>query len=117
MPRRFPKKTALLLAFIAVIGLAIAMGMRGGSAPAKVSTIRAVRQNLTSSISSNGKVEPVEPHIIQTQLTTFIESVAIKQGDAVRRGQTLFTLNAKDLESDLVRARGDLFAAEDERRI
>ena len=41
----------------------------------------------------------------------------IKQGDTVRRGQILFTLNAKDLESDLARARGELFAAEDERRI
>src|SRR5262245_37048741 len=117
MSRKFPNKTLVLFALLAVVGLAVALGMRRGSAPAVVSTIRAVRQNLTSSISSNGKVEPVEPHVIQTQLTTFIESVAIKQGDAVRRGQTLFTLNAKDLESDIARVRGDLFTAEDERRI
>src|SRR6185436_6078352 len=117
MPGKFPRKTVLLLAFLSVIALAVALGMRREATPTPVSTMHAVRQNLTSSISSNGKVEPIDPHIIQTQLTTFIESVAIKQGATVKRGQTLFTLNAKDLESDLARARGDLFAAEDERRI
>ena len=80
MPRKLPQKTLVLLAFIAVIGLAVGIAMRGGSAPAAVSTIRAVRQNLTSSISSNGKVEPVDPHIIQTQLTTFIEEHPDKAG-------------------------------------
>jgi HlyD family secretion protein len=55
--------------------------------------------------------------VIQAQLTTFVEAVAVKQGDLVRREQLLMTLDAKDLASELSRARGDLFAAEDERKL
>ena len=117
MPRKFPKKTTFLLAFIGIVIVGFLLGTRGGSGPTTVSTIRAPRQNLASTISSNGKVEPIEPYVVQSQLTTFIETVSVKQGDTVRGGQILMTLNARDLESDLTRVRGDLFAAEDERRI
>jgi HlyD family secretion protein len=114
MSLKLPAKTLLLFGLTAASVLACT---RGGPRPPAVSTTHALRQDLTSWISSNGKVEPVEPRIIQAQLTTFIESVAIKQGDIVRRDQVLMTLDAKDLESELARARGDLFAAEDERKL
>src|SRR5215470_1931313 len=81
-----------------------------------VTTTQAKRQDLTSWISSNGKVEPVEPHVIQSQLTTFIQTVSVKQGDRVKRGQVLMTLDAKDLESELSRVKGELVTAEDEHR-
>jgi len=82
-----------------------------------ITTTHATRQSLTSWISSNGKVEPVEPHVIQSQLTTFIQTVSVKQGDTVKRGQVLMTLDAKDLESELSRVKGELVTAEDEHRI
>src|SRR5438552_4653478 len=107
----FPKKVLLLLAWTALIVVSC-----GRSGRVSISTTRPVRQNLTSWISSNGKVEPVEPFVIQSQLTTFVKRVLIKQGDTVRRGQILMTLDAQDLESDLARVKGELVAAEDERR-
>ena len=107
----FPKKVLLLLAWTALIVVSC-----GRSGRVSISTTRPVRQNLTSWISSNGKVEPVEPFVIQSQLTTFVKHVLIKQGDTVRRGQILMTLDAQDLESDLARVKGELVAAEDERR-
>src|SRR5262245_14223322 len=82
-----------------------------------ITTTHATRQSLTSWISSNGKVEPIEPHVIQSQLTTFIQTVSVKQGDTVKRGQVLMTLDAKDLESELSRVKGELVTAEDEHRI
>ena len=82
-----------------------------------ITTTHATRQSLTSWISSNGKVEPIEPHVIQSQLTTFIQTVSVKQGDKVKRGQVLMTLDAKDLESELSRVKGELVTAEDEHRI
>lgn len=83
----------------------------------RVSTTHAVRQNLTSWISSNGKIEPITPRVVQSPLAAFIESVPVKQGQVVRSGQVLFMLNAKDLEGELARIRGDLFAAEDEYKV
>jgi len=114
MPRRLPQKPLVLLALTA---LGIAACNPAGNRTAPITATHASRQNLTSWISSNGKVEPIEPHALQSQLTTFIETVSVKQGDTVRRGQVLVRLDAKDLETELAHARGELLAAEDESRI
>src|SRR5215468_579676 len=98
----FPKKGLLLPTVLSFI---LVSCVRGAS-PVSISTTRPVRQNLTSWISSNGKVEPVEPFVIQSQLTTFVAKVLIKQGDIVRHGQILMTLDAQDLESELARVKG-----------
>jgi HlyD family secretion protein len=109
----FPPKPLLSLAF-AVVTL-VSCAPEGGRAIG-VSTTHAVRQNLTAWISSNGKVEPVDPYLLQSQLTTFIQTVSVRQGQNVRRGQLLMSLDAKDLESELARAKGELVTAEDERK-
>jgi len=113
MPMNFPQKALLWFGVLAI--LVSSCGRNGAGVP--VTTTQAKRQDLTSWISSNGKVEPVEPHVIQSQLTTFIQKVSVKQGDTVKRGQLLMTLDAKDLESELSRVRGELVTAEDEHRI
>src|SRR2546425_273198 len=112
------KSTTLFLILLSLGVLVFVLAARGGrDRPVTVSTTHAVRQNLSSWITTNGKVEPVEPHPIQSQLTTFIETVAVKEGQTVSRGQVLMTLDAKDLRSDLAHAREQLIAAEDERKI
>src|SRR5262245_50292246 len=113
MPMNFPQKALLWFGLLAIF---VSSCGRNG-AGVSVTTTQAKRQDLTSWISSNGKVEPVEPHVIQSQLTTFIKKVSVKQGDTVKRGQLLMTLDAKDLESELSRLRGELVTAEDEHRI
>jgi HlyD family secretion protein len=112
------KSTALVLILLGLGVLVFVLAARGGrDRPVTISTIHAGRQNLSSWITTNGKVEPVEPHIIQAQLTTFIETVAVKEGQKVGRGQVLLTLDGKDLRSELAHMREQLVAAEDERRI
>src|SRR2546425_6322898 len=112
------KSTTLFLILLSLGVLVFVLAARGGrDRPVTVSTTHAVRQNLSSWITTNGKVEPVEPHPIQSQLTTFIETVVVKEGQTVSRGQVLMTLDAKDLRSDLAHAREQLIAAEDERKI
>src|SRR5215468_8628751 len=66
-----------------------------------VSVIRPVRQDFSSFVTTNGKVEPVEPRSVQARLTSFIETVLVKEGDSVRRGQILMTLDAGEFETQL----------------
>jgi HlyD family secretion protein len=106
-------KLLLSLGLVAVI---LASCARNGR-QTNVSTTRAVRQNLASWISSNAKVEPVAPYVLQSQLTTFIQKVFVRQGETVKRGQLLVSMDAQDLESELARAKGELVTAEDEGRI
>src|ERR1700685_4286698 len=102
---------------LGIIALVVVAAVRGSHTPVVVSTTRAAPQNLTSWIASNGKVEPIQPYAIQARLMTFIEAVAVKEGQFVRAGQILMTLDTKDLQSQLTHMKEQLVAAEDERRI
>src|SRR5262245_61241827 len=85
-----------VLLAVAVLG-ALIFALKRGIAPdpaPRVSVIRPVRQDFSSFVTTNGKVEPVEPRSVQARLTTFIETVLVKEGDSVRRQQLLMTLDA-----------------------
>ena len=112
------KSTTLVLILLGLGVLVLLLAAREGrDRPISVATMHAVRQNLISWITTNGKVEPVEPRIIQAQLTTFIEAVAVKEGQRVDRGRLLMTLDAKDLKTELAHVREQLVAAENERKV
>ena len=112
------KSTTLVLILLGLGVLVLLLAAREGrDRPISIATTHAVGQNLISWITTNGKVEPVEPRIIQAQLTTFIEAVAVKEGQRVDRGQLLMTLDAKDLKTELAHMREQLVAAENERKI
>src|SRR5947207_11257656 len=111
MARNSGKPATIVLILLALGVLAFVLGARGGRDKAlTVSTTHAARRNLSSWIATNGKVEPIDPHIIQAQLTTFIESVDVKEGQTVGRGQVLMTLDAKDLLSELAHMKEQLVA-------
>src|SRR5437773_2935522 len=112
------KSTTLVLILLSLGVLVLLLAAREGrDRPISIATTHAVRQNLISWSTTNGKVEPVEPRIIQAPLTTFIEAVAVKEGQRVDRGQLLMTLDAKDLKTELAHMREQLVAAENERKI
>src|SRR5437867_6102659 len=112
------KSTTLVLILLGLGVLVLLLAAREGrDRPISIATTHPVRQNLISWITTNGKVEPVEPRIIQAPLTTFIEAVAVKVGQRVDRGQLLITLDAKDLKTELAHVREQLVAGEKERKV
>jgi HlyD family secretion protein len=82
-----------------------------GQAPA-VPVVSVVRENLSASISSNGKVEPITATVARAQFPTFVEKVLASEGQAVHRGQLILTLDAADVRAQLAQARGNLLAAQ-----
>ena len=70
-----------------------------------------MRDNLVSSITSNGKVEPISPFVMRAQLDTFVEKVADEKGRQVKKGQLLLELNVKDASAQLAEAQGKLVAS------
>ncbi|MGH8276604.1 MAG: efflux RND transporter periplasmic adaptor subunit, partial [Steroidobacteraceae bacterium] len=76
-----------------------------------------VRQNLSAYVTSNGKVEPIEPHVMRAELQTFVESVSATDGQPVRRGQLLVTLDSADARAQLAQARGALLTAQEDLRV
>src|SRR5215471_4794863 len=115
MDRRL--RNRILLFLLLALVLVIAMIKLSYRKPApKISAVTPVRENLISSISSNGKVEPVSPSVMRAQLDTLVEKVNVSEGQQVNRGQLLMELDVKDAAAQLAGARGKLLQAQDDLR-
>ena len=96
---------------LALTALFVFLGGRGSTARVAVADV--TRENLTSVVSTNGKVEPVMPRSFRASYPTFVERVYAVEGQQVKRGQMLFVLDDKEVQADLAQARADLAAQEE----
>jgi HlyD family secretion protein len=103
----------IFLILAAVVGVVL-VRLSGRQPVAKISAVSPIRENVISSISSNGKVEPIAPFVVRAQLDTFIERISAVEGQPVRKGQLLLELNVKDAAAQLADARSKLLRAEDD---
>lgn len=107
-------RTWIWLALGATVVLVAVMVKLSGRQPVpRVGVVQAVRENLNATVSSNGKVEPITPYSIRARLETFVTKVYAVEGQAVKHGQLLLTLDIEDARANLARAREELVAAED----
>ena len=79
-----------ILIFLLLAGVTafVLIRLSGRQPVAKISAVLPVRENIVSSISSNGKVEPISPFVMRAQLDTFVEKIRVLEGQAVKKGQT-----------------------------
>jgi HlyD family secretion protein len=115
MDRRLTRRTLLLLALAAVAAFVL-IRVSGRQPVAKISATAPFRQNIMSSISSNGKVEPIAPYIVRAQSDTFVEKVYASEGQNVKKGQLLLTLDVKDAAAKLAQAKSKLLHSQDDLR-
>lgn len=104
-----------------LLGLAVAvvlllLGLAGRESLPQVLVAPVSRENLDTSIMSNGKVEPIEPHTIRAQFTTFVEQVYGVEGQTVKRGKLLLTLDAAASRAELAQRREEMLTAEEQLR-
>src|SRR6267378_1578363 len=115
MDRRLRNRILLYLLLAGLLAFAL-IELSGRKPAAKISAVMPMRENLVSSISSNGKVEPIEPYVMRAQLDTFVEKVHVKEGQQVKKGQLLLELDVKDVAALLAQAQSKLLRAEDDLR-
>jgi HlyD family secretion protein len=113
MDRRLRNRILIFLALAAIVAFAL-VRLSGRQPVAKISAVTPIRENVISSISSNGKVEPIAPSVVRAQLDTFVEKVSAVEGQSVKKGQLLLELNVKDAAAQLADARSKLLRAEDD---
>jgi HlyD family secretion protein len=82
-----------------------------------VAVANVVRENLSSVVSSNGKVEPVTPISLRVSFPTFVTRVYAVEGQHVKRGQLLYVLDDAGLSADLAQSRADLNTEEEALRV
>lgn len=77
-----------------------------------VTVVPVTRQALESWVSTNGMVQPKQPYVLQSRLDTFVTKVGILEGQTVRQGQLLLTLDSTAVVAQLAQARQQLLAAQ-----
>lgn len=85
----------------------------GRTATARVMVADVVRENLSSIIATNGRVEPIAPQTFRARFDTFVQRTYVVEGQQVKRGQKLFDLDDTQVQADLSQARADLAAQEE----
>src|SRR5712671_48631 len=106
-PRRWWVTGLAILA--AVILLAAFVTRKDDSIP--VRTAQVEQGPIRSLISTNGKIEPVQNFEAHSPLTTTVRRVLVKEGDSVKKGQLLVTLDDADARTQAARAQTQLKAA------
>src|SRR6266571_4601516 len=115
MDRRLRNRILLYLLLAGVLAYVL-VELSGRRPVPKVSAVTPMRENLVSSISSNGKVEPISPYVMRAQLDTFVEKVRATEGQTVKKGQVILELDVKDAAARLSEAKSKLLKAEDDLR-
>jgi HlyD family secretion protein len=97
----------------ALVLTALLVFIGGRNSTARVAVSDVMRENLSSVVSTNGKVEPVAPVSFRSRYPTFVQHVYVVEGQQVKRGQTLFVLDDTEVQADLAQARADLAAQQE----
>jgi HlyD family secretion protein len=97
----------------ALVLTALLVFLSGRGSTARVAVADVTRENLSSVVSTNGKVEPVMPRSFRAGYPTFVQRVYAVEGQQVKRGQKLFALDDTEVQADLAQARADLATQEE----
>jgi multidrug efflux pump subunit AcrA (membrane-fusion protein) len=109
-----PKWVVAILAVALGIVLLIVLAERG-PVP-QVQIVSVTREDLTASITGNGKVEPISPTVARAEFPTFVADVKATEGQPVHKGQLILTLDSADVRAQLSQARANLLAAQTDLR-
>jgi HlyD family secretion protein len=82
----------------------------------QVAVVQVQRKDISSSISTNGKVEPVQPYYLRAKFDGFVKQVQVAENQTVRQGQVLLTLDDADIRAQLDQARAQLTSEQDDLR-
>lgn len=94
----------------AVVGLAAFVSLHRGEVPVRAGV--AVRTNITSSISTNGKVEPIHYFEAHAPAPGTVKRVLVHAGDQVKVGQLLLQLDDADARKQAAEAQAAIREAE-----
>ncbi|MGC2890980.1 MAG: efflux RND transporter periplasmic adaptor subunit [Candidatus Acidiferrum sp.] len=113
MDRRLRNRIMIFLVLAGVFAYFL-VWVIGRKPAAKIAAMTPTRENLVSSISSNGKVEPISPYVMRAQLDTFVKKIYVTEGQKVKKGQLLLELNVKEAAAQLAETRSKLLRAQDD---
>lgn len=111
-----PKKRWVAWVAGAAVLVAVVLVLANRDQAPNVQIAQVKRENISASITSNGKVEPVQPSVAVARYSTSVDSVSAVAGQTVRKGQVILILNSDTPQQGLDKAQSDLLAAQEQLR-
>ncbi len=105
------KKVLLWIGGALLLSLVLVKALGGGNDAKKVNIEKCERRSITESVSASGKIQPETEVKIQSQVSGEIVALPVKEGDLVKQGQVLVTINPDNYKSALNRAQAALNSA------
>ena len=105
---------AILLVGAAVI---VAWVATKKAAPPEVDFVKVTRETLISSLSTNGKVEPIEWMPVRSERAGLITRVLISRGQLVTKDQPLVELDTRVASADLAKAQAAIQEAKAQQQV
>ena len=105
-------RTFLLLAIAAAAGALFWGVRRYRNQPPEVQFVHVTRQTIHSSVTTNGKVEPIEWVIARAERAGPVQKILIQRGQRVAKGQPLVELDSTEARASLVAAQARIAQAQ-----
>ena len=83
-------------------------GKGGAQAPTTVSVIKPLRQDVPMVLQANGSVTPISSVDLHPQTTSTITKVHIREGQFVKQGELMFTLDARTESANVEKAQAQV---------
>lgn len=93
---------------VPVTAMSAPAGASGSGAAISVSTVRAQKKNVDVTLEATGTVSALNSVDVRPQVSSVITKVNIREGQFVKAGQLLFTLDGRSDEVNLAKARAQL---------
>ena len=107
-PRRWWMTALVMVA--ALIVLAAIATRHDDAIPIRTAVVE--QTNIRSVVSTNGRIEPVNNFEAHAPIATSVSRILVKEGDRVRKGQLLLTLDDASARTDAARAQTQLRIAQ-----
>ncbi|WP_312562979.1 efflux RND transporter periplasmic adaptor subunit [Anaerospora sp.] len=124
MPLTNKKKMAIVLAIVitltGVVGYRIyqniaASKARAGNMQAKAATVQVAqvgRQDIIPKVEYSGSLEPVWSADVSAKVDGRVNTLTVSEGDLVKKGTVIATLDTSELSAQVLQAQGNLIAAQ-----
>jgi HlyD family secretion protein len=106
------RRWAVIAGFVFLIAVSAGLFQMFRPLRIRVSRTAPSRQDINSTITTNGKIEPVQNFEVHAAFPSTIRNVLVREGQKVHKGQLLIQLDDADARSQLARAQAQLKQAE-----
>ena len=104
------RRTLVLLVLILIV-VVVAWGVSRRAQPPQIPFVKVVRDTLTSTLSTNGKVEPIQWASARAERQGVIEKVFVQRGQQVAEGAPLVSLDDAAAQAELASAEAQIAQA------